>query len=226
MDYRILLFLCCGFLLSGCSPQEKQSHKEVQTQKEVGTEETKQVKVKPYTREISEEEQKYIQLVKNKDYDTLMKLAIDQSNEVHKDYYKIAYCLKEFQEVQRSETETNTNSLRGKYQYIALTLKALKYVPDEIKNQIDEVQISANEKYQNYLQLAYQESQNEIITERTVDPQPVTIGMTKEEVLTEGWGKPSDVNRTTTASGVSEQWVYPGYKCLYFEDGILVTIQD
>ena len=34
------------------------------------------------------------------------------------------------------------------------------------------------------------------------------------------------INLTTTASGVREQWVYPGYKNLYFEDGILVTIQD
>ena len=76
------------------------------------------------------------------------------------------------------------------------------------------------------MQLANQEAQNKKVYERTVDPQPVTLGMTREEVLTEGWGKPSDINRTTSASCVSEQWVYPDYKYLYFEDGILVTIQD
>ncbi|PFO08480.1 hypothetical protein COJ85_03030 [Bacillus sp. AFS076308] len=205
MFYKILLFLGCGFLLSACSPQEKQTHKEVNTE----------VKVKPksYTREITEEEQKYIQLVINKDYDTLMKLTIGQSNEVLKDYYNIAFSLKEYQELQRSDTETN--NLGAKYQYIALTLKALKYVPDEIKNQIDEVKTSANDKYQYYFQLANQETQNKKVYERTVDPQPVIIGMTSEEVLTEGWGRPSDINRTTSASGVSEQWVYPGYKYIY-----------
>jgi len=118
-----------------------------------------------------------------------MKLTIDQSNEVLKDYYNMAYCLKEYQEVQQTEPDTLTNDLRLKYQYIALTLKALKYVPDKIKNQIDEVQTSANDKYQHYLQLGNQEAQNKQIIEGTIDPQPVTIGMTKEEVLSKGWGK-------------------------------------
>ncbi|WP_342046003.1 hypothetical protein [Bacillus sp. OTU530] len=62
---------------------------------------------------------------------------------------------------------------------------------------------------------------------RTWNPQPVSIGMTKEEVLTEGWGQPNKINRTTTANGVSEQWVYAGYRYLYFDEtGTLVTIQD
>ena len=34
------------------------------------------------------------------------------------------------------------------------------------------------------------------------------IGMSKERVLTTCWGKPSHVNRTTTASGSREQMVY------------------
>jgi hypothetical protein len=50
--------------------------------------------------------------------------------------------------------------------------------------------------------------------------------MTKEEVLIEGWGKPIDINRTISKYGTSEQWVYDGYKYLYFEDGVLTTIQD
>ena len=61
---------------------------------------------------------------------------------------------------------------------------------------------------------------------RTENPKEVRIGMTKEEVLKEGWGRPNDINKTTTAYGVSEQWVYSGYKYLYFEDGILTAIQD
>ncbi|MEF9934368.1 MAG: hypothetical protein RSA01_03990 [Clostridium sp.] len=56
----------------------------------------------------------------------------------------------------------------------------------------------------------------------------VTIGMTPEQVRASMWGNPDKINRTTTAYGVREQWVYrskwSGY--LYFENGRLVTIQN
>lgn len=58
--------------------------------------------------------------------------------------------------------------------------------------------------------------------------QGVEIGMTKERVLLSNWGKPEHVNRTTRANGtVHEQWVYAGrHNYLYFEDGILTSIQN
>ncbi|WP_079515848.1 hypothetical protein [Rossellomorea marisflavi] len=59
------------------------------------------------------------------------------------------------------------------------------------------------------------------------DKKPLpTIGMTAEEVRNSKWGEPIKVNRTTTATSVSEQWVYRDYRYLYFENGILTTIQD
>ncbi len=54
----------------------------------------------------------------------------------------------------------------------------------------------------------------------------IHIGMTKELVEFTKWGAPKDINRTTTANGTSEQWVYDDYKYLYFENGILTTIQE
>jgi hypothetical protein len=55
----------------------------------------------------------------------------------------------------------------------------------------------------------------------------VSIGMTAQQVREEtSWGAPRSVNRTITASGAREQWVYPGPQYLYFEDGRLVTIQQ
>jgi ribosomal protein L37E len=56
--------------------------------------------------------------------------------------------------------------------------------------------------------------------------QGVTIGMTEEEVLASNWGKPKRINTTTRSSGVSAQWVYDGGGYLYFEDGVLRTIQN
>lgn len=52
------------------------------------------------------------------------------------------------------------------------------------------------------------------------------IGMTKNEVLNSTWGKPEDINKTTTKYGIREQWCYSGYKYIYFEDGIVTSIQD
>jgi hypothetical protein len=54
----------------------------------------------------------------------------------------------------------------------------------------------------------------------------VKIGMTKERVLLSSWGRPEKVNTTHLANGsVHEQWVYGG-GYLYFDDGILTTIQN
>ncbi len=54
----------------------------------------------------------------------------------------------------------------------------------------------------------------------------VILGMTKANVL-KSWGKPSDINRSVSNYGVSEQWVYGSYGTyLYFDDGILTSFQD
>ncbi|WP_332276133.1 hypothetical protein [Bacillus subtilis] len=55
----------------------------------------------------------------------------------------------------------------------------------------------------------------------------IQIGMSKSDVLLlDDWGKPLDVNKTTTAYGTNEQWIYSGNRYLYFDDGELTTIQD
>lgn len=52
----------------------------------------------------------------------------------------------------------------------------------------------------------------------------VRIGMTKKMCI-EAWGNPIDKNSTTGSYGTHEQWVYRGGSYLYFENGILTTIQ-
>lgn len=53
------------------------------------------------------------------------------------------------------------------------------------------------------------------------------LGMTQKQVVTTtNWGKPQSVNRTTSRRGTREQWVYGNGNYLYFEDGILTTIQN
>ena len=51
------------------------------------------------------------------------------------------------------------------------------------------------------------------------------IGMTKKQAEL-SWGKPDKINTTESAYSTKEQWVYGLGKYVYFEDGILTTIQD
>lgn len=55
----------------------------------------------------------------------------------------------------------------------------------------------------------------------------VLVGMTADQVLA-AWGKPTDVNRTTTAVGSSEQWVYGDLDAsyVYLDNGVVTTIQN
>lgn len=53
----------------------------------------------------------------------------------------------------------------------------------------------------------------------------VIIGMTKSMCI-EAWGEPSDINKTSGSWGVHEQWVYGMSNYLYFENGILTSIQN
>lgn len=55
----------------------------------------------------------------------------------------------------------------------------------------------------------------------------IRVGMTKEQVRA-AWGRPYDVNTTTTGYGTREQWVMHeiGSSYVYFEDGICTAIQN
>lgn len=52
------------------------------------------------------------------------------------------------------------------------------------------------------------------------------IGMTAQQVLDSQWGKPLQINKTTTANSVSEQWVYGNGRYVYLENGIVTAIQE
>lgn len=61
--------------------------------------------------------------------------------------------------------------------------------------------------------------------EKERESKTVRIGMSDEEVL-KRWGEPEDINKTITEDYVKEQWVYDNGRYLYFEDGVLTTIQN
>lgn len=69
------------------------------------------------------------------------------------------------------------------------------------------------------------ESDNTVLRAKSFIEEP-RIGMTKSEAEKSTWGKPKKINKTTTAYGTHEQWVYSGYRYLYFDNGKLTSIQE
>ena len=66
---------------------------------------------------------------------------------------------------------------------------------------------------------AYQQAQ------APAKPDPA-IGMTADEVRNSNWGSPEEINTTTTATDVEEQWVYGGNRYIYLDNGVVTAIQD
>lgn len=54
----------------------------------------------------------------------------------------------------------------------------------------------------------------------------VHIGASQEDALASMWGKPKSINTTTTSRGTREQWVYGDGNYLYFQNGVLTSIQN
>lgn len=54
----------------------------------------------------------------------------------------------------------------------------------------------------------------------------VRLGMTPADVEASSWGKPQRINTTTNKWGERQQWVYGSGSYLYFENGVLTTIQN
>lgn len=100
-----------------------------------------------------------------------------------------------------------------------------KQILQSVENPTDKdgnaVEISSDEKQKN-LQYA-----KEYIYERNLAKKPATkIGMTKNQVRNHtNWGEPNSINKTVTAQGTFEQWVYDDFQYLYFKNGKLTTIQ-
>lgn len=100
----------------------------------------------------------------------------------------------------------------------SILLYKLKYADNSISYKIDDGMHTGTMKLN-------KQSDNTILPKTTYIKNP-TIGMTKSEVENSTWGKPKKINKTTTSYGIHEQWVYYGNKYLYFDNGILTSIQE
>ncbi len=118
-------------------------------------------------------------------------------------------------EVNNQIGKARENAKKGDYSQAIDILVNVGYINEDMK--LSETITSLKDKY-----LALQEKK----LKKEKKSRGVSIGMTTEEVLQSSWGKPKDINKTITDYGTREQWVYANYNYLYFEDGVLVTIQN
>ena len=94
-------------------------------------------------------------------------------------------------------------------------------IANEQKEKEEEIKLAKerNERY-NRLQKKYGNRIGRLIIDKKVE-----LGMTKKMCI-ESWGEPEDINTTAGSYGTHEQWVYGSGNYLYFENGILTTIQN
>lgn len=96
------------------------------------------------------------------------------------------------------------------------------YVKLENKNQIEFPYWSAPKGYYVWARVG-SGAANEYESDYKQEPR---IGMTHEQVEASTWGKPKEINKTTYAWGTSEQWVYSGYRYIYFDNGKVTAISE
>lgn len=101
------------------------------------------------------------------------------------------------------------------------------------KNQLVQKKINTEKRTKQKLEIEKKKNQRReeiierygIVNGEAILNHKVKIGWSKSMCIA-SWGKPITINRTTTKYGIHEQYVYSLSRYLYFEDGILITIQD
>lgn len=58
-----------------------------------------------------------------------------------------------------------------------------------------------------------------------IERRTAVLGMSPDQARL-AWGGPMRIHRTTNRKGIRQQWVYRGSRYLYFDNGILASIQD
>jgi len=131
--------------------------------------------------------------------------------------YKDAKQLYNYANAQKSYSEGNL--MMAKYYLGAINSSYSGYCSTEIAQLKETIK---NE----YPEFEAKKAKQEAELKAKAKTEGVSIGMSQEQVRNSNWGNPKSVNRTTGSYGTHEQWVYGGNNYLYFDNGILTTIQN
>ena len=140
------------------------------------------------------------------------RVILNVENEQYGKYYIFASYLLD----DRVESNFLTMEDFHKYQAVQNQLRAVAKA--KAAKVAEEAEIRAKERRDNIISKYGNQLGGLILQGRVI------VGMTKEQCIA-ALGRPTKINRTTTATMVHEQWVYSS-KYLYFENDQLVAIQD
>ncbi|WP_345806675.1 hypothetical protein [Bacillus pumilus] len=228
MNKSILFILGTIVILSGCG-QNKVTEESSNTKTVIANEEKSSAND---SHNLTEEDRKLIQLIKEEKFDEVISKTSELNNVFQKDYYFIASAFKKNKDL--NEKKANVENYDS-YAYIEAMLDKVKYSNDHSdlnfkqfkKDNLDKIKSLEILKNQNEVKDKNETEEYERkkqIEDRTLNPQSISIGMTEDDVLINGWGRPTKVNTNITKNRTLKQWVYKGNKYLYFEDGILTSI--
>lgn len=168
-----------------------------------------------------EESKKNYSIAEEFFYDESYENALDRYNKIveQSEYYEDAQKKKEICESyiwEKAEEYFNKEWYGDAYDKYILLINSNKYSELAKKN----IEIVSTE-----LQKINKEKElKEKIENRNNLPEP-WIGMLESQIDECSWGKPDKINETITKYKTTKQYVYSNNKYLYFDDGILTTIQ-
>jgi uncharacterized protein (DUF305 family) len=151
MKKVLSLILLLLLVLTACGTQEKEEAKTTpeQTKTEEGTSASKDSETK---KELTAEDQKFTNLMVGKNYEAVIKDAINLKTEEQKNFYYLASAFIKNNEIQAKSyvdpttNETDVNAAKTDYMVVVNYLNRAKYVPDEIKADVDELRKVSEEK--------------------------------------------------------------------------------
>ncbi|MDQ1003568.1 uncharacterized protein (DUF305 family) [Neobacillus niacini] len=145
MKKVLSLILILLLALTACGTQEKE---ETASPEEKKTEEgTNAAKENTNTRELTAEDEKFSKLIVEKNYDAVITETVSLKSESQKDFYYIASAI-----IKNNENQTKTynpadlTAMKTDYQVIVNYINRVKFVPDEIKVEVEGLKKSAEEK--------------------------------------------------------------------------------
>jgi major membrane immunogen (membrane-anchored lipoprotein) len=146
MKKGLSLILFLMIVLTACGTQEKEELKA--SPDESKTEESANGdKNSENPKELTAEDEKFTKLMVEKDYESVIKESVSLKSEEQKNFYYLASAFKKHSEIQtKSYDETNLNDAQTDYLVIITYLKRAKYVPDEIKDEVNELRKVSEEK--------------------------------------------------------------------------------
>lgn len=107
-------------------------------------------------RTVTEEDEKFTQLLLERDYETLIRETISFDTDSQKDFYNLASALKKKDEIEtKSYVDETTNEMNysdaiSDYKVISRYINKAEYIPEEMKTEFDELSKEAEEQVAYY----------------------------------------------------------------------------